>query len=259
MKQATAFHMELFVPADQLAFQFKLDDGDGLMHLPSKLFFQNTVVIGISLHLKNSAGIIFISFHCKGCQRHEIDSISILQDIHISVADTVSDHRCNAGFLACGSSHPDHIMISPLDIKRVVFHQTIHDKMRARTSIINISQHMKMIHDQTLDQFCQGNDKILCPADLNDGVDNGIVICLFVQDFRLLRDQLLDHIGIVCRESFTDFGTGIFGRRCLAHFDQAIKRDLIPVLHVFFMLLYDFHLFFRIIDQCGKRTFITVT
>ena len=70
---------------------------------------------------------------------------------------------------------------------------------------------MKMIHNKTLDQFCQGNDKILCPADLNDGVDNGIVICLFVQDFRLLRDQLLDHIGIVCRESFTDFGTGIFG------------------------------------------------
>ena len=56
--------------------------------------------------------------------------------------------------------------------------------MRARTSVINISQHMKMIHNKTLDQFCQGNDKILCPADLNDRIDDGIVICFFVQNFR---------------------------------------------------------------------------
>ena len=259
LKQAPVFHMELFVPADQLAFQFKLDDGDGLMHLPSKLFFQNTVVIGISLHLKNSAGIIFISFHCKGCQRHEIDSISILQDIHVPVADTVSDHGCNAGFLACGSAHPDYIVISPLDIQRVVFHQTVHDKMRARTSIINISQNMKMIHNQTLDQFCQGNDKILCPADLNDGVDDSIVICLFVQDFRFFCNQLLDHIGIIRRECFTHLGSGIFGCRCLAHFDQTIKGDLVPVLHIFFMLFHNFHLFLGIIDQCGKRTFVAVT
>ena len=76
------------------------------------------------------------------------------------------------GFLSCSSSHPDHIMISPLDIQRMIFHQTIHDEMRARTSVINISQHMKMIHNKTLDQFCQGNDKILCPADLNDRIDD---------------------------------------------------------------------------------------
>ena len=69
---------------------------------------------------------------------------------------------------------------------------------------------MQMIHNKTLDQFCQGNDKILCPADLNDRIDDGIVICFFVQNFRFLCDQLLDHIGIVCRKCLTDLGTGIF-------------------------------------------------
>ena len=258
MKQTTLFHMEFFVPADQLTLQLKLDNGNSLVHFPSKLFFQNTIVIGISLHLKSSTWIILISLHCKGCQRHEIDPISILKNIHISVTDAVPDHRCNAGFLSCSSSHPDHIMISPLDIQRMIFHQTIHDEMRARTSVINISQHMKMIHNKTLDQFCQGNDKILCPADLNDRIDDGIVICFFVQNFRFLCDQLLDHICIVCRKCLTDLGTGIFGCRCLAYFDQTIKCDLIPVLHVFFLFFYNLHLFLRIIDQCGKRTFVAV-
>ena len=258
MKQAPFFHLEFLMPADQLSFQLKLDNGNGFVHFSSKLFLQNAVVIGISLHLKSSAWIILIGFHCKSCQRHEIDPISILKNIHIAVTDAVSDHRCNAGFLSCSSAHPDHIMVSPLNIQRVVFHQTIHNKMRPRTSVINISQHMEMIHNKTLNQFCQGNDEILCPADLNDGIDDGIVICFFIQNFRLLCDQLLDHIGIVCRKCLTDLGTGIFGCRCLAYFDQTIKCDLVPVLHVFFLLFYNLHLFLRIIDQCGKRTFVAV-
>ena len=118
---------------------------------------------------------------------------------------------------------------------------------------------MKMIHNKALDQLCQGNDKILCPADLNDRIDDGIVICFFVQNFRFLCDQFFNHIGIICGKSFSYFGPGIFGGCCLTDFNKTVERDLIPVFHIFFRIFDKIHLLFRIIDQSCQRTLIIVT
>ena len=71
-----------------------------------------------------------------------IDSVSILKNIQISVTDTVSYHCCNTGFLSCCRTHPDNIMVSPLNIQGVILHQAIHNEMWSRTSVINIPQNM---------------------------------------------------------------------------------------------------------------------
>ncbi len=55
--------------AHQFTFQFKLDDGNGLVHFPAQLF-SRTLVIGSTLHFKNLAGIILITSMRKGSQRH---------------------------------------------------------------------------------------------------------------------------------------------------------------------------------------------
>ena len=69
----------------------------------------------------------------------------------VSGADT--DHICNAAQLSGRCPHPYNIMVSPLDINRMIFQQLIHNKMRSRSSVINITDNMQMIHNQTLDQF----------------------------------------------------------------------------------------------------------
>jgi amidophosphoribosyltransferase len=98
--------------------------------------------IGSTFHSKNLAGIILIRLHHKGRQRKHIDSVSILKNIQISVTDTVSYHCCNTGFLSCCRTHPDNIMVSPLNIQGVILHQAIHNEMWSRTSVINIPQNM---------------------------------------------------------------------------------------------------------------------
>ena len=228
------------------------------MHFFAQFFFQN-VIIGSSLHGKNLARIILICFHDKGRQRQHIDAVSILQNIQISITDTVSDHSCDAGFLPRSSSHPHNIMISPLNIQRVILHQTIHDKMWSRTSVIDISQNMKMIHNQTLDQLCQCNDKILRTTNLNDGIHNGIIISLFVQHLRLLRNQFLDHICIIRRKCFPYLGSGILRCRSLTDFNQTIQSNLIPVLHILLIFLDQVHLFSWIVNQCCQRTFVIIS
>src|SRR5699024_5900458 len=102
---------------------------------------------------KAGTGIIFIASQGKSSQRKEVDAISILQNIQIRVSHTVSDHGGYTAGLSCRRSHPYDIMIPPLYIYRMVVFQYIHDLMGSRTSVVNVSQHMKMVHYQTLDQF----------------------------------------------------------------------------------------------------------
>ena len=40
---------------------------------------------------------------------------------------------------------------------------------------------MQVIYDKTLNQFCKCNDKVLCTADFNNGIYNGIIISFFIK------------------------------------------------------------------------------
>ena len=152
MGQSAVFHVEFLMTADELAVQFELDDSDRLVHLLSKVFL-GCIIIRSSLHLKHTARIILVYFHRKRCKRQKIDPISILQDILISIAETVSEDCCDAGLLSNSCSHQDCIMISPLNVQRMGLHQTVHNEMRSRSTVKNISQDMKVIDNKTLDSL----------------------------------------------------------------------------------------------------------
>ena len=249
--------MKFLTFPQKLALQLKLDHGNGLMHLAPQLLLQR-MIIGNAFDSKHRTRVVFICFHGIGCQRKHVDPIAVLQNIQVSIADAVSYNCGNAGSLSHCRPHPHNIMISPLDIKRVVFHQPVHNKMRSRTSVKNISQNVKMIHNQTLDQLCQSNDKVFCSANLYDGIDNGIIVSLLVKYLRLLCDQFLYHIGIIRRKSLSHLGSGIFGCSCLTHLDQTIQGDLVPVFHILLCFFHQADFFSWIIDQGGKVSFVMI-
>ena len=171
VKQTAVFHMEFSVSVDKLSLQLELNDRKCLMHLLTQFFFQ-CIIIGSSIHLKCITRIIFINFHGKSSEWKHIDSITVFKNIKITISNTVAQYRCNTCTLSDGSSHPYNIMISPLNIERMVIHQTIHNKMRTRSTVKNITENVKVIHNKALDQFCKRNDKVLCASDLNDRIYN---------------------------------------------------------------------------------------
>ena len=257
VEKAAVLHMEFLPSAEKFSLQFELDHGDRLVHLAAQ-FLLRCAVVGIPFQFKSGAGIVLIYIHCKRGERDHVDPVSILQYVQIIIADAVTDHSGDTGLLSRRCSHPHHVMISPLDIQRVIFAETLHNEMGTRSSVINIAKDMKMIHDQPLDQLCKGNDEVLRPAYLNNGIDNRIVIGFFVQHLRFFRDQFFDHIGVIRRKRFTDLGTGVLGRRGLAHLDQPVQSDLIPVLHILFCLLHQLDLLSGIIDQRRQRPLVAV-
>ena len=106
-----------------------------------------------TFQFKTGTWIILVHPHSKCSQWKQIDTITIFYNIQVSISGADTDHICNAAQLSGRCPHPYNIMVSPLDINRMIFQQLIHNKMRSRSSVINITDNMQMIHNQTLDQF----------------------------------------------------------------------------------------------------------
>ena len=151
MQQHPIFHMELRVSHDQLSFQLELQDSNCFMHLGVQPEILG-IVIGIELDGKGIAVGILISFQCKCSQRQQVDAVAILQRGEITVSGRHSDHISDTGQTSGRRAHPHHVMVAPLDIHGMVFAQSIHNNMRAGTSVVNITDDMQMIDDQLLDQ-----------------------------------------------------------------------------------------------------------
>ena len=213
IQQKSVRHMEFRTTHHQLTFQFKLNNGNGLVHLNFHFFFHLADAVIFTLHMLNGkkrAWIIPVNSIGKVCQRHQIDTIIIFQRVQVAITGTDTDHIGNAGRMAAGCSHPEHIMIAPLDINRMIGHQLVHDCSRSRSSVENITHNMQMIHNQTLDQIAHSHNKFLSTVDADDRIDNLIIISFFIQNIFSFVEQFFNNISEILRQCFSDLGTGIF-------------------------------------------------
>ena len=144
---------------------------------------------------------------------------------------TLAIHPLSSG----GSSHPQHIMISPLNIHRMMADQLVHDNMGTGSSVINISPQCAGDLPSASGSLRLSHNKLLCPTCLNNRADNGIIIVFFIQHIRFLCDQLFDHVSEILRQGLSYLRTGIFAHSTLAYLDQPVQRDLVPVFHVWFL------------------------
>ena len=195
--------MELRTLSKELSLQLKLNDGNRLVHSHVQFIFIGQTGAVLPFQPEERTGIIAVDPGGKRCQRDHIDAVSVLQNVEIPISRTNSENRGDTGQRSCGSSHPDNVMVAPADIQRMIAHQTVHDSLRTRTPVIDITQNMQMIHNHLLNQMAECHDKIFSSLDIDDRINNRIIVRLLVQNIRLLRDQLLDHIGIVFRQLLT--------------------------------------------------------
>ena len=89
----------------------------------------------------------------KGTEFSGSDYDRIKKGYSIWICMNAPDHIGNASPLPGGGTHPQHIMISPLNINRMVLDQFFHDNMGARSPVVNITHNMKMVYRQPLDQL----------------------------------------------------------------------------------------------------------
>ena len=235
MKQVPAFQLEFGMLLCQLPLHLKLYDGDGLVHLDVQFSFAGTACIG-PFERETGAGVVPVHVQGKCGQRQQVNPIPLLQDIQVAVSCADTDHIGNTPLLPCRRAHPEHIVVSPLDVQGMVGHQLVHDDVGSRSPVVNIPQDMEMVHNQPLDQFTEGHDEFLCPPHPYDGGHNGAVIGFLVPHVHLFRNQFFNHICKFRRQGLADFGAGVLAGRPLAHLNQAVQGNLVPVLLVMYLL-----------------------
>ena len=261
IQKQSVIHLKLRILLNQLTFQLKLYDHDCFVHLhiKFKIFFVIAVII---FDGKKTAVCVRVSIECKCSERNQVDSVTFFQNIQISITGGNTNYICNtAGLTAC-CSHPHNIMISPLNIHRMILAKCIHDNMRTFSSVIDVADIMEMINYQLLDQIAERNDKIRCASNAYDCMNNLIIISFLIMNLFLFSDKFLDYIGKIRRKCSSHFRTCIFGSNPLGQLNQTVKGNLEPVFQVFLVLflLHDqFQFFFRVINQSCQASLIPRT
>ena len=129
------------------------------MHLFIQVQLPDILFLDIPRDCKQFTGIILVTVQRKPCQRDEIDPVSVFQGVEIIVSGADPHHIGNTRPMSGRSPHPEDVVISPLDIQRMIIHETVHNPVSSRSAVIDIPDHMEMVDGQPLDQMAQGRDQ----------------------------------------------------------------------------------------------------
>ena len=133
------------------------------MHLGNQPQSLLVIVTICEVHLrcKDCTGIIRIGIHGKRGKRQQVNAIPVFQCRQISVTHRHTDHIGNTGVITRRCSHPKNVMVSPLDIEVMIIAECIHNDMRSRTTVVNISYDVQGINRQPLDKITHRDDEII--------------------------------------------------------------------------------------------------
>ena len=256
-EQIAVFHVIFRASTDKLAFQLELDNRDSLMNAHVHVFLAAGFLLAFCLEA--CTRIIPISIYRKLSKGYQIDAVAFLENVKITVSGLDPDNICNARKLTAGCAHPLDIMIAPLNVKAVVSHQRVHDLIRSVSSVVNIAENMQMINDEPSHQPRKCFYEIVGIANADNSVDDLLVVGFLVRYIRLFGDEFLDHIAEIFRHSLPYFRSCVLAGSVLAHVNEPIEHDFVPVIKLCLvsnLFLYKFDLFARIVDQ--RRQFFNI-
>ena len=187
-------------------------------------------------------------------EQHEIAhayAVPVLKDLVIPVLDVVVDAVEDAARVAARRSHPEDVVISPLDIQIVlVIHQKVHDPVRVLAAVKDIPENVELVDRKPLGQSTERDNELVRAVGIDDRFEDLLVIQRLIVVLVLLRvHQLIDDESEFIRHRFTDFGPCIFGREEPCQKDQPVQDLQIPGPRDRSALLHSLELLDGIIDQ----------
>ena len=148
-EQQPVVHTELGTSHYQLSLQLHLHDKYCLVYhlVHGSVAF---VVILTAADRKGSAVRALVGLYRIGDKRHKIDAVALLKCREIAVYSRQSYHGRYGSKMSRGGSHPDDIMVAPLDIHRMILYESIHYYMGTGSSVVYVADYMKMIYHKSL-------------------------------------------------------------------------------------------------------------
>ena len=239
LEQQSVVHVEAPVAHDDLPLELEQQDVHGLRQR-RELGSQAGYAIGNRL----------VGALGKRYELTQGDTVVVLQDLEIAVAQVVAQNRDDARRLTGGRAHPQQVVIAPLDIQRVVLHQAVHDLGGPAAAVEDIAHQMQMVDDQPLDEIGQRADKVLACIGLQDRRDNALVIAHAVVVLIGVRvQQLVDDVGVIAWDGLADLGARVTAGQGTRHHQQALEHDLVPARRRDVLQMRERELLMRVVDE----------
>ena len=251
LQQAAVAHAPFGVGGVERLLEFELNDSDSLVHLrhEAHLLLVGVFAAVFKSRLEDYARVIGIGFHGKGGQRHHVDAISFLKRLRIGIAQAEAQDAGDATEVARRRSHPQDVVVAPLDVDVVEVAERVHDKMRARTAVVDVAEDVQAVDGQALDEIAEGDDEVVGAARSNNGADDDVEVGLLVVVVGTFVQQLLYNIGVLLGQTLTHLRAGVFRRDAAADGDELVERCLVIVVEGALVLLDQFQFLLRIINK----------
>ena len=258
-EHAAVGHLPLGAAGKYLGLGLKLQHGDGLVHLGGEL-------LGLLVHrvawqqlgLELQTGVVAIHVECKGGQGYQVNTV-LLDGSQVGITQAQAQHVADTGIVTSRSTHPQHIVIAPLDIPRVVLAQGVHDDVGTRTTIVDVAKNMQLVDGQALDHITDGADKIISTTCRYDGVYNHAHVGGLIVVAQTLVQQLLDNVGKILWQRFAHLRAGVLTAHVAAHFYQLVDGNAVPVLYIFFLSLNQLQFLFGVVYQGAQLFLLALT
>ncbi len=124
----------------------------------------------------------------------QVDAVAVLQHGVVVVGQAGLEDGADADGAACSGTHPDHVVVAPLDIHAVVPHQQFQNDVRAGAAVEQVAHDVQLVHGQPLDQLAQTDDELVGPAVLDDAAHDLPVIQVLVVVLKVGVEQLIQDI-----------------------------------------------------------------
>ena len=165
----------------------------------------------------------------KGDKLAQRDTIVVLEDLVVVVAQVVAQHRGDTGGLAGSGAHPQQIVVAPLNVERMVGEQAVHNLGSAAATVEDIAHQVQVVDGQALDERGERLDKVVGAGGLQNGLHDALVIThAIVVLVRMRVQQLVDDVGVIAWDGLTHLGARIAARKRAGDHDELVKHRLVP-------------------------------
>ena len=163
IKQQTAIHAKFRMALYDARLQFELNHGYRLVHLRNEAqrLFRISFVGIFLLQRKHRAWVVGIRIHCERGERQQVDAISLLERSQRAVAHRDAYHVGYTAVVARRGTHPQNIVVTPLDVEIMIITESIHDNMRTRSAVENVAHDVERVNREPLNQVTHRDDEIV--------------------------------------------------------------------------------------------------
>ena len=253
VQQQPVAHAEFGAAQQLLALQLEEDDGNGLVHPGGQQLVLFGIVFCVSigeLDLKAAGITVLVDFVGKNGQWPQGNAIAGFDYIQIVVADGIGKHRGDQSPGAGGGTHPQNIVVTPLNVHAMAVHQAVHNDVSPGAPVENIADDVQMVAGQRLDDMAQCLDHIGCLADFNDGADDVFVLILLGAVLISQVDQLIDDLPVALGHMGAHQISGMLDAHIPANLHQQMDGIVVPGVQVFLFIGDQCQLGGRVVDQC---------